>query len=104
MFPARLRAGQAMGGGLLVHSPRCISQAGTVELRRGDYVICARVMWRDGTRTGLQCDEQLPVEQIMSLDLAGAPVEGAEQSFRRAAQTAQSGNRSAAAGAYLGVH
>ena len=35
-------------------------------------MICARVVWRDGTRTGLQCDEQLPVEQIMSLNQSQA--------------------------------
>jgi hypothetical protein len=75
MLQARLRAGKQWGDacilfsrGLPVHSPRGISQAGTIELRGGDYAICARVVWHEGGGTGLQSDEQLPVEQIMSLD------------------------------------
>jgi hypothetical protein len=75
MIPARLRNGAQWSDacilnissrGLLVHCPRAVSNEGVVELRRGDHVIVARVMWRDGTRAGLQVDDRLPVEQIMS--------------------------------------
>lgn len=37
-----------------------------VELRRGDHVIVARIVWREGARAGLQVEEKLPVEEIMS--------------------------------------
>ena len=53
--------------GLLIHSARAAPEGSTIEIRRGDHVIVARVMWRDGARVGLQSDECLPVEQIMSL-------------------------------------
>lgn len=76
MLPARLRAGAQWSDtcilnissrGLLIHSARAAPEGSTIELRRGDHVIVARVMWRDGARVGLQSDERLPVEQIMSL-------------------------------------
>ena len=43
------------------------SEGTTVELRRDDYAIVARVVWRDGPRAGLHSDEPLPVDEIMSL-------------------------------------
>ena len=76
MLPARLRTGMQWSDtcilnissrGLLIHSARAAPEGSTIELRRGDHVIIARVMWRDGARVGLQSDERLPVEQIMSL-------------------------------------
>ena len=76
MLPARLRAGAQWSDtcilnisshGLLIHSARAAPEGSTIELRRGDHVIVARVMWREGARVGLQADERLPVEQIMSL-------------------------------------
>jgi hypothetical protein len=76
MLPARLRTGAQWSDtcilnissrGLLIHSARAGPQGSTVELRRGDHVIVARVVWREGARVGLHADEQLPVEQIMSL-------------------------------------
>lgn len=38
-----------------------------IELRRGEHIIVARVVWRDGARAGLHSDERLPTEKIMSL-------------------------------------
>jgi hypothetical protein len=76
MLPARLRAGAQWSDtcilnissrGLLIHSARAAPEGSIIELRRGDQVIVARVMWREGARVGLQADERLPVEQIMSL-------------------------------------
>ena len=76
MLPARLRAGAQWSDtcilnissrGLLIHSARAAPEGSIIELRRGDHVIVARVMWREGARVGLQADERLPVEQIMSL-------------------------------------
>lgn len=51
----------------MIHSGRGAPEGSLVELRRGDHVIVARVMWRDGARVGLQSDERLPVEEILSL-------------------------------------
>lgn len=76
ILPARLRTGaqwtdtcilNISSRGLLIHSGRFVPEGSTIELRRGDHVIVARVMWRDGARVGLQCDDRVPVEQIMSL-------------------------------------
>jgi hypothetical protein len=81
MLPARLRNGAQWADacilnissrGLLIHCPRTVVDGGVVEIRRGDHVIVGRVMWREGTRAGLQVDEMLPVEQIMSLDQSQA--------------------------------
>jgi PilZ domain-containing protein len=75
MIPARLHDGvqwndarilNISSRGLLVHCPRPVSHESVVELRRGDHVIVARVVWREGTRAGLRVDDRLPVEQIMS--------------------------------------
>jgi hypothetical protein len=81
MLPARLRTGAQWSDacilnissrGLLIHCPRTVSDGGVVEVRRGDHVIVGRVVWREGTRAGLQVDDMLPVEQIMSLDQSQA--------------------------------
>ena len=81
MLPARVRAGvqwndacilNISSRGLLINCPRGVSEGHVVELRRGDHVIVGRVVWREGSRAGLQCDDRLPVEQIMSLDQSQA--------------------------------
>jgi hypothetical protein len=53
--------------GLLIQTNRSAPQGSFVELRRGDHLIVARVVWRAGTRTGLSASERLPVEEILSL-------------------------------------
>jgi hypothetical protein len=53
--------------GLLIQSGRSTPQGSVVELRRGDQVIVARVVWRDGIRAGLRAEERLPVESILTL-------------------------------------
>src|SRR5205823_4088373 len=70
---------------------RSAVQGSTVELRRGDHVIVARVVWRDGARVGLRTDERLPVEEIISLEqaqvlrLTGVHAAVAERRTRRRA-------------------
>ena len=80
VLPARLRAGAQWSDtcilnissrGLLIHSGSPAPKGSKVELRRGDHVIIARVMWRDGARVGLQAEEQLPIAEIMSLGHSG---------------------------------
>lgn len=75
-MPARLRHGASWSDacilnissrGLMIHTGRPISRGAEVELRRGDHVIVARVMWRDGGRAGLRTEERLPIEDIVTL-------------------------------------
>jgi hypothetical protein len=76
ILPARLHHGTSWSDacilnissrGMLVHSARPIARDSEVEIHRGGRVIVARVIWRDGGRTGLQADERLPVEDMMIL-------------------------------------
>lgn len=55
--------------GLLIHTARPLEQGSAVELRRGDYVINARVVWRQGGKAGLEAEERVPVESMASGDI-----------------------------------
>ena len=79
ILPARLRTGvdwsdtcilNISSRGLLIQSARPALPGSLVELRRGEHVILARVMWRDGSRLGLRSDDCVPVEEIMSVGAA----------------------------------
>lgn len=81
VLPARMRAGAQWSDvcilnissrGLLIQSGLAGSQGSLVEVRRGDHVMVARIVWRDGSRAGLQCEDRVPVEEIMSLGAAQA--------------------------------
>ena len=87
-MPARLRSTSGWtdacilnisSRGLLVHSARTGPAGSVVELWRGDHVIVARVMWQDGARAGLQSDDKLPVDQILSLNSSTALILTAAQ-------------------------
>jgi hypothetical protein len=76
VLPARLRYGaqwadacilNVSSRGLMVQSARAGPLGSLVELRRGEHLITARVVWRDGARAGLQSEDRVPVEEIMSL-------------------------------------
>jgi hypothetical protein len=76
VVPARLRHGASWtdacilnisSRGLMIHTGRPISRGAEVELRRGDHVIVARVVWREGGRAGLRSEERLPIEDIVTL-------------------------------------
>lgn len=54
--------------GLLVRSPQNVPSGTAIQLLRGNQLITARVMWSDGNRSGLQTDERIAVEDILSLD------------------------------------
>ena len=75
-MPARLRHGSSWSDacilnvssrGLLIHTGRPISTGTIVEVRRGQHVIVARVIWRDGGRAGLRAENRVPVEHIATL-------------------------------------
>ena len=80
-MPARLRSRSGWtdacilnisSRGLMIYSSLAGPQGSVVELWRGDHVIVARVMWQDGARAGLQTDERLAVEDILSLSSSAA--------------------------------
>jgi hypothetical protein len=76
LLPARMRNGgqwadacilNISSRGLMIQSARAGPEGSVIELRRGEHVIVARVVWRDGARAGLQSEQRVPVEEIMSL-------------------------------------
>ncbi|HEY8591413.1 MAG TPA: PilZ domain-containing protein [Sphingomicrobium sp.] len=50
--------------GLQIHTGRHLEPGSRVELRRGELVINAQVIWSKGARAGLKADERIPVEEI----------------------------------------
>lgn len=76
VLPARMLLGSAWSDacilnissrGMLIQASRGMPQGSAVELRRGDYVVLAHVVWRHGARAGLQVDERLQIEDILTL-------------------------------------
>jgi hypothetical protein len=76
VIPARLRSGAQWSDacilnisqrGMMIHSGFAGARGSMIELRRGDHVIVARVVWRDGARAGLHSDERVPAGEIMTL-------------------------------------
>ena len=53
--------------GLMIQASRAAPEGSVIELWKGDYVIVARVVWRKGVRAGLQSEDRVPVEEMMSL-------------------------------------
>lgn len=79
VVPARLRHGAGWSDacivnvssrGMLIHTSRPLAKGSEVEIRRGDQAILARVVWRDGARAGLQAQDRVPVEQILTIGQA----------------------------------
>ena len=76
VVPARLRHGASWSDacilnvssrGLMIYTGRPIAPGTEVEIRRGDHAIVARVIWRDCGRAGLQAEERVPIEEIVTL-------------------------------------
>jgi len=79
ILPARLRLGSqwtdicilnVSSRGLMIQSGQPARQGTIVEVRRERHIITGRVMWRDGGKIGLQCEDRVPVEGILSLGAA----------------------------------
>lgn len=69
--------------GLMIHTGRPISQGAQVEIRRGDAVIVACVVWREGGRAGLRAQDRVPVEEILTLGRSEVLQLGAGHGERR---------------------
>ena len=52
--------------GLMINASKPVT-GDTVELWHGDQLIVGTVMWRKGTRAGVQTDDQIPVNNILAL-------------------------------------
>lgn len=87
IIPARLKSSSGWtdacilnisSRGLLIHSARAGPEGSRVELWRAQHVIVARVMWQDGSRAGLQTEDRVPVEDILSLGASTALILTAE--------------------------
>lgn len=81
MLPARMRttAGwsdacilDVSSRGLMVHAGFFALDDRVVELWHGDRAITARVVWRQGPKAGLQAEDRIPVEDILSLSGSGS--------------------------------
>lgn len=86
-LPARLRLGaewsdarilNVSSRGLMIHTGQPAQQGTIVEIRRDRHVITGRVMWREGSKVGVQCENLVPVDEILSL--------GASKSLRLVAE------------------
>ena len=53
--------------GMLIHSFRTGPQGSVIELWRGERLIVARVVWREGPRAGLRTEDRIPVDEVVSL-------------------------------------
>ncbi|HEX6740389.1 MAG TPA: hypothetical protein VF079_01165 [Sphingomicrobium sp.] len=76
LLPARLRtvAGwsdacilNVSSRGLLIKARQSLVCGSRIELRHDDEAIVATVIWRSGSRAGLQAEDHLPVERILLL-------------------------------------
>lgn len=74
MIKARMRAGASWSDacilnmssrGMLVHAPTVPSRGSYLEIRRGGYVIVARVVWANDNRFGVQTQDVVPADDLI---------------------------------------
>lgn len=51
--------------GMLVHAPTTPSRGSYLEIRRGGYVIVARVVWANDNRFGVQTQDVVPADDLI---------------------------------------
>jgi hypothetical protein len=80
MIRARMRAGATWSDacilnfstrGMLVRAARSPSRGSYLEIRRGDHMIMARVVWSDSGRFGVQTQDPVPADRLI-LDPQGS--------------------------------
>jgi hypothetical protein len=79
MLPARMRTSAGWSDasilnlsarGLMVHANIWASEGSVVELWQGDHSIIAHIVWRQGKKAGLQAEDRIPVEEMLSISEA----------------------------------
>jgi hypothetical protein len=54
--------------GLMINAPAAsAAQGSTIELWHGEHLIVGTIVWRRGTRAGLQSEERIPVDAILAM-------------------------------------
>lgn len=75
ILPARMRASSGWSDacilnvssqGLQINCNHLAAQGSVVEIWHREHVIIARVVWRKGNRAGLQAENRVPVEELMT--------------------------------------
>ena len=83
MLPARMRSSTGWSDacilnistrGLLIYALGSADPGSFVEIRRGNQLVVARVVWRQNQRIGLQSPDPLRIAEIISSDTAEAAV------------------------------
>lgn len=82
MLRARMRAGTGWSDacilnvssrGLMINAPTVVAlQGNVIELWHGEHVIVGTIMWKKGTRAGLQSEGRVPVDDILALNQGSA--------------------------------
>lgn len=76
--------------GMMIQARQPTHQGMTVEIRRDRYLITGQIVWQDGDRIGLRCEDRVPVEEMLSLgagkSLRLVTTEGALIERRRASR------------------
>jgi hypothetical protein len=95
MIKARVRAGASWSDalilnmsskGMMVRSDQPLGRGSFLEIRRGPYVIVARVVWADGGRFGIQTQDPVPAANALADPPAAIPAEASiSTSDRRSA-------------------
>lgn len=54
--------------GMMINAPAALAAKGSrVELWHGERLIVATVVWRKGTRAGIQAEDRIPVDEILAI-------------------------------------
>jgi hypothetical protein len=54
--------------GMMINAPAAVAAKGSrVELWHGERLIVATVVWRKGTRAGIQAEDRIPVDEILAI-------------------------------------
>lgn len=76
VLPARLRCGSQWSDacilnlssrGMMIRTGYAAQEGSIIEVRRDQHIIGGRVMWRNGSKIGLHCDDGVPVDDILTL-------------------------------------
>ena len=86
MIQARMRAGASWSDacilnlssrGMMIKADKAPSRGSYLEIRRGSYVIVARVVWSNSERFGVQTQDLVPADDLINQPDRAAPKAGA---------------------------